>query len=213
MKKKKKRNTKFESTWNCEFNLYHVYLNAISCASLSKVMHIYKRNNKFSFDFFPINYYPRFNCLVEVSHKPRRIIFITDANAVRETRKILSRRRIESNGNFRHQISAFPSRIRVPLDRQRVVARAIHRHDYWWQGSTHETHAKVAKNDVYRYKHFTEYHLKFFLRPHRDPVCIQPFSFLLLISEWSIFLSEFVTLLRNFHRFFEIFFSLLLLFS
>lgn len=143
----------------------------------------------------------------------RRIIFITDANAVRETRKILSRRRIESNGNFRHQISAFPSRIRVPLDRQRVVARAIHRHDYWWQGSTHETHAKVAKNDVYRYKHFTEYHLKFFLRPHRDPVCIQPFSFLLLISEWSIFLSEFVTLLRNFHRFFEIFFSLLLLFS
>lgn len=170
-----------------------------------------------------INFHSTFFSLITIhvliaslrSHisQERRIIFITDANAVRETRKILSRRRIESNGNFRHQISAFPSRIRVPLDRQRVVARAIHRHDYWWQGSTHETHAKVAKNDVYRYKHFTEYHLKFFLRPHRDPVCIQPFSFLLLISEWSIFLSEFVTLLRNFHRFFEIFFSLLLLFS
>lgn len=92
--------------------------------SLSKIMYtyIYKKNNKFSFDFFPINYYPRFNCLVVVSPRTDDYIHNPDANAVRETRKILSRRRIGSNGNFRHQVSAFPSRIRVALDRQRVVA-------------------------------------------------------------------------------------------
>lgn len=186
---------------------FRVLLSQKSCTYIKEIINFHST-------FFPlITIHVLIASLRSHISQERRIIFITDANAVRETRKILSRRRIESNGNFRHQISAFPSRIRVPLDRQRVVARAIHRHDYWWQGSTHETHAKVAKNDVYRYKHFTEYHLKFFLRPHRDPVCIQPFSFLLLISEWSIFLSEFVTLLRNFHRFFEIFFSLLLLFS
>lgn len=135
-------------------------------------------------------------------HQERRIIFIISANTAGETRKILSGTRIGSNGNFRHGISAFPSRSRVPLDSHRVIACNT---STWllMAGATNMKLMRKQRRVTCTHGRLTEYHSNSFY-DLIDACALNRarFTILLRIPGWSTFLCPFLISLRcrNFRK-------------